>query len=162
MYSPKVWVRSGHKEIMIQLFLVTKIFVWLLDWKKKDNIYCKGKYLCKNYLQNINYSLLTMTDVHNEAYYCRGMGMQSYTLCELVDGWWSCWCHWTHSSLHPYKIKGDSQSFLIIRGHIINVHARLENTYAGFESLISGSNLGPPGMAMFSALAVKNDLWSKR
>lgn len=34
--------------------------------------------------------------------------------------------------------------------------------YAGLESLISGSNLGPPGIAMFSALAVKNDFGSNK
>jgi hypothetical protein len=42
--------------------------------------------------------------------------------------------------------------------HICNIHKILPNTYAGFESLMSGSNLGPPGIAIFKALAVKNDL----
>lgn len=36
------------------------------------------------------------------------------------------------------------------------------NAYAGFESLMSGSNFGPPGIAMFKALAVKNDFGSNK
>lgn len=57
----------------------------------------------------------------------------------------------------PIK-NSSSQSLLIINRHMCNVHIRLSNTYAGLESLIRGSNLGPPGMAIFKALAVKNDL----
>ena len=51
----------------------------------------------------------------------------------------------THSS---------SQSFFIIKELICNVLKTLPNTYAGSESLMRGSNLGPPG----KAFAVKNDL----
>ena len=47
-----------------------------------------------------------------------------------------------------------SQSFFIIKELICNVLKTLPNTYAGFETLIRGSTLGPPGMAF----AVKNDL----
>lgn len=35
-------------------------------------------------------------------------------------------------------------------------------TYPGFISLIKGSNFGPPGIAMFKALAVKKLFVSKR
>ena len=55
-----------------------------------------------------------------------------------------------------------SQSFFIIKEPICNVLNTIPNTYAGSESLIRGSNLGPLGMAIFKAFAVKNDLWSKR
>lgn len=37
-----------------------------------------------------------------------------------------------------------------------------QNTYAGFISLIKGSNLGPPGIAIFKAFAVKKLLVSNR
>ena len=55
-------------------------------------------------------------------------------------------------------ITQSSQSFFIIQKLICNVLDTMPNTYAGFESLIRGSNLGPPGMAIFKAFAVKNDL----
>ena len=54
--------------------------------------------------------------------------------------------------------QSSSQSFFIIKELICNVLNTMPNTYAGFESLIRGSNLGPPGMAIFKAFAVKNDL----
>jgi hypothetical protein len=54
--------------------------------------------------------------------------------------------------------QNSSQSFFIIKELICNVLNTMPNTYAGFESLIRGSNLGPPGMAIFKAFAVKNDL----
>jgi hypothetical protein len=57
----------------------------------------------------------------------------------------------------PIK-QSSSQSFFTIQELICNVLDTLPNTYAGFESLIRGSNLGPPGMAIFKAFAVKNDL----
>ena len=50
------------------------------------------------------------------------------------------------------------KSFSITKQLICNVLNTLPNTYAGFESLIRGSNFGPPGMAIFKAFAVKNDL----
>ena len=37
-----------------------------------------------------------------------------------------------------------------------------QSSSAAFESFTSGSNFGPPGIAMFNALAVKNDFGSKR
>ena len=51
-----------------------------------------------------------------------------------------------------------SQSIITITELICNVLNTLLNTYAGFESLIRGSNLGPPRMAIFKAFAVMNDL----
>jgi hypothetical protein len=53
--------------------------------------------------------------------------------------------------------QSSSHSF-IIKECICNVLNTLPNTYAGFESLIRGLNLGPPRMATFKAFAVKNDL----
>ena len=53
--------------------------------------------------------------------------------------------------------QSSSYSF-IIKELICNVLNTLPNTYAGFESLIRDSNLGPPGMATFKAFAVKNNL----
>jgi hypothetical protein len=58
-----------------------------------------------------------------------------------------------------------SQSFLIIiiiTELICNVLNTLLNTYAGFESLMSGSNLGPPGLAIFKAFAVICDQKGRR
>ena len=54
--------------------------------------------------------------------------------------------------------QSSSQSFFIIKELICNVLNTIPNTYAGFESLTRGSNLRPPGMAIFKAFAVKNDL----
>ena len=53
--------------------------------------------------------------------------------------------------------QSSSQSFFI-KELICNVLNTMPDTYAGFESLIRGSNIGPPGMAIFKAFAVKNDL----
>lgn len=37
-----------------------------------------------------------------------------------------------------------------------------QSSSAAFESFTNGSNFGPPGIAIFKAFAVKNDLGSKR
>jgi len=54
--------------------------------------------------------------------------------------------------------QNSSQLFFIITKLIRNILHTLLNTYAGFESLIRGSHLGPPGMAIFKVFAVMNDL----
>lgn len=43
---------------------------------------------------------LTRSGEHDAASCCTGRGRQFCTLFWWADGWWSCLCHWTHSSLH--------------------------------------------------------------
>lgn len=54
--------------------------------------------------------------------------------------------------------QSSSQAFFIIKQLICNVLNTMPNTYAGFESLIRGSNLEPLEMVIFKAFAVMNDL----
>lgn len=112
-------------------------------WSKTEGFFC------------LRMHILTKSGEHGAASCCTGKGMRFCTPFLLAGGWWSCWCRWTHSSLHPCKITDLLNQLNLITTEQTNIantkkitmklwccrHVAIKNTLTGGWCLWPGAQI---------------------